>query len=193
MNTIILYGFPGSTYLRTVEMACLIKDVPYQQKGLEFRKASHKALHPFLKMPIMRHGDLVLFESLAICCYLEDLYPKTKLIPEDPILKAKTMQWVSAFIDYLAPTFIHGKPEDETQKWPEKTADLLAVLDQTLANQAFLASDQPGLADLYLSPAIEYALGGSGFDQLLAQCPNLLSWWKKASACPIFEKTQSAA
>ncbi len=187
-----LYGLAGSTYLRTVQMVCLHKNIEYTLKALEFGKPSHRALHPFLRMPVMEHKGFVLYESLAICNYLEDLAPELKMLPQDPKAKALNLQWISAFIDYMAPVLIKGKPEHENQQWPKKTAEYLQILDDNLAKQPFMAGEQPGLADLYLSPAIDYALGGKGFDQLLASHRHLLAWWEKASACNRFEQTQAA-
>lgn len=193
MNTSIsLYGFAGSTYLRTVAMVCLHKGIHYTLKPLEFREASHRQLHPFLKMPVMEHNRFVLYESLAICQYLEDLVPEPALIPQAMQPKALTLQWVTAFIDYLAPVLIRARPEDETQSWPAITAEYLTILEQRLSVVPFLAGDQPTLADLYLSPAIDYALGGPGFDQMLATRPGLMDWWQRASGCQFFEQTQAA-
>ncbi|SMF19963.1 glutathione S-transferase [Alteromonadaceae bacterium Bs31] len=192
MKHLNLYGFAGSTYLRTVEMVCLHKNIKYSLKPLEFRTQSHRALHPFLRMPIMEHEGFVLFESLAICSYLEDMEPAVKMLPTSAKEKAISIQWISAFIDYLAPVLIKGKPQEASQSWPERTGEYLKILDQNLARHPFMAGAQPGLADLYLSPAIDYALGGQGFDDLLAQNPHLLAWWQKASACSRFEQTQVA-
>ncbi|TVZ38070.1 glutathione S-transferase [Alteromonadaceae bacterium 2753L.S.0a.02] len=188
MYDITLYGLTGSTYLRTVQMVCLHKQLSFEIKPLEFRSASHRELHPFLRMPVMQHNGTRLFETLAICSYLEDLVPEPVLLPAEPIRKALTLQWVSAYIDYLCPALIRAKPEDETQAWPESTNNCLAILDETLAHQPFLAGDFPSLADLLLSPAIDYALGGHGFDDKLAKHPHLVAWWQKASACAIFEQ-----
>ena len=39
-------------------MVCEEKGVPYTLSPLEFRAESHHALHPFLRMPVLRAGEL---------------------------------------------------------------------------------------------------------------------------------------
>jgi glutathione S-transferase len=43
---------------------------------------------PSGKVPALRHGDLVLWESLAICEYLAELAPDRGLWPESPVARA---------------------------------------------------------------------------------------------------------
>jgi len=186
---ITLFGFTESTYSRTVRMLCILKGIEYQLAPLELYSASHKALHPFLKVPVMQHGDFVLFESLAICTYLDELtVDGARLLPENPKQKAIALQWISAYIDYIAPILIHATGD----VWPLEAEECLKSLDQHLVTNSFLAGPQPSLADLYLSPAIDYALGAAGFEDLLNNCPNLTSWWQKASSCSVFIQTEKA-
>jgi glutathione S-transferase len=63
MQHVELFGFAGSTCVRTARMACIEKHVEHQLKPLEFRADSHRALHPFLRMPVLRAGELVLYET----------------------------------------------------------------------------------------------------------------------------------
>jgi glutathione S-transferase len=46
-------------------------------------------------MPVMRHGDVELFESKAIAAYLDRRFPGPTVFPSDPLLGALTEQWVS--------------------------------------------------------------------------------------------------
>ena len=41
------------------------------------------------KVPVLIHGDLVIWDSLAIIEYLADLYPKAGIWPDDPGVRAK--------------------------------------------------------------------------------------------------------
>lgn len=65
-----------------------------QQTGLPFRevllplrqpdsKARFLALSPAGKVPVLHHGDVVIWESLAICEYLAELAPQAGLWPGD--------------------------------------------------------------------------------------------------------------
>jgi len=35
------------------------------------------------KLPVLKHGDLTIWESLAICEYIADTWPEARLLPED--------------------------------------------------------------------------------------------------------------
>jgi glutathione S-transferase len=94
MNAVTLYGFPGSTYVRTARMVCEEKRIPYTLSPLEFRSESHRALHPFLRMPAMRAGDVLLFETLAIATYLDGTGEARPLQPAAPPDRARMLQWV---------------------------------------------------------------------------------------------------
>jgi glutathione S-transferase len=45
----------------------------------ENRAADHLAVNPMGKVPALRHGDVVITESAAICTYLADAFPKAGL------------------------------------------------------------------------------------------------------------------
>ena len=59
----IVYGFPRSTYVNIVRLVLTHKDVPYTFHDLEpvMGKAEHLALHPFNRVPILRHGDFTIY------------------------------------------------------------------------------------------------------------------------------------
>ena len=53
-----------------------------------------RAIHPFGKMPVLRHGDFQLFESKAIATYSTATSPALYSFPSDLRLAALTEQWV---------------------------------------------------------------------------------------------------
>jgi glutathione S-transferase len=83
------------TYVRVARMVCEEKSVPYKLKDASPHSADVLAIHPFGKIPVMRHGDFELCESKAIATYLDLSFPGPKLIPTDPRQAALTEQWVS--------------------------------------------------------------------------------------------------
>ena len=51
--------------------------------------AQEAARHsPSGKVPVLRDGDFLVWDSLAICEYLADLHPEARLWPEDPQVRA---------------------------------------------------------------------------------------------------------
>lgn len=58
---------------------------PYEAINLAYGPAmkseSYRALNPMGKVPTLVHGDTVVTEVAAICCYLADAFPEAKLAP----------------------------------------------------------------------------------------------------------------
>ena len=72
MSEVTLFGFPRSTYVQIAGLVLTHKDVPYRFHDLESEMGgpSHLALHPFDRVPILRHGDFTLYETAAITSYV---------------------------------------------------------------------------------------------------------------------------
>src|SRR3954468_7364847 len=103
MSDPIVIGFPRSTYVHIVRLILTHKDVPYTFRDLEpeMGTPAHLALHPFDRVPILRHGDFTLYETSAIAAYLEETFPAPALQPDTPRGRAGMNQWISAVNSYF--------------------------------------------------------------------------------------------
>jgi glutathione S-transferase len=74
--------------------------LPLVQTGAQFEcktilldqedsKGKIAAVNPAGKVPVLHHDDLVIWDSLAICEYLNELYPDAKLWPADRSARAR--------------------------------------------------------------------------------------------------------
>lgn len=203
MTDVTLFGFPNSTYVRTARMALSEKGVAYQLDPLMPGAEALEPLHPFGRVPAMRHGDFVLFETFAIARYVDEAFDGPALQPGDTSGRAIMTQWVSAIVDsvypaviraYVLPLFLaklQGKEPDHAAldasiPGLEKA---LAVLDRRCAAAAFLAGDQISLADLFLYPVIDVSARAPASAQRLAQSPSLNQWFARISARPCAGET----
>lgn len=165
-----IVGSERSSYTRVVRMVCEEKGVDYDLTETLLGAAEIRALHPFGKMPVLRHGDLVLCESKAIATYLDRAFAGPQLMPSDPRLAALTEQWISfvnSAIDpllvrryllaYAAPKTADGKPDRALIEalLPEVRAQL-ALLEDAVAATNHLVGDRLTLADFYLLPILFY-------------------------------------
>src|SRR5262245_3747876 len=84
MSNPIVFGFPRSTFVQIVRLVLTHKNVTYTFHDLEpeMGKPTHLALHPFNRVPILRHGDFTVYETSAIVSYLEESFPKPALQPK---------------------------------------------------------------------------------------------------------------
>jgi len=90
-----IIGSTRSSYTRVVRMACEEKAIDYSLTETELGAPEVFAIHPFGKMPVLRHGDVELFESKAIATYIDRRFPGPSLFPSEPLAAAPVEQWVS--------------------------------------------------------------------------------------------------
>jgi glutathione S-transferase len=154
----IVYGFPRSTYVNIVRLVLTHKEVPYTFHDLEpvMGKPEHLALHPFNRVPILRHGDFTVYETSAIASYVDEAFGGPRLTPQDVRERARMNQWVSAVNSYYYPYMIYHVTH-ERLVFPELG----------------IASDEKVVA--HALPKVELALGmmerelSGGRDYLLGQ------------------------
>lgn len=109
MSDPIVYGFPRSTFVNIIRLILTHKDVAYQFQDLEpvMGKPDHLALHPFNRVPILRHGDLIIYETSAIAAYVDEAFGGASLTPKDIKARARMNQWISAVNSYYYPYMIY--------------------------------------------------------------------------------------
>ncbi|TLY57914.1 MAG: glutathione S-transferase family protein, partial [Gammaproteobacteria bacterium] len=84
-----IYWGSGSPYAWRVLLALEYKRLPYLSHLLQFSKQEHKspqmlALNPRGRVPVLKDGDYVCFESLAILYYLDLKYPQPPIFGRTP-------------------------------------------------------------------------------------------------------------
>ena len=158
MNPVKIFGFAGSTYVRTARASCVEKGIPHELVPLEFQAESHRARHPFMRMPALEHEGHAFFETLAIGTYLDSLAEAPALHPASAAQRATMMQWISVAIDYLYRDLVRALLADAVAEGAAETAARdLDILDRGLAGSAYLAGDSISLADLFVAPMLAFA------------------------------------
>lgn len=95
MAELEIIGVPFSNYVRAVRMLCEEKGVAYTLTPSRPHAPEVKAIHPAGQVPVMRHGDVTLFETKAIATYIDKAFPGPKFIPDSALGAALVEQWVS--------------------------------------------------------------------------------------------------
>jgi glutathione S-transferase len=166
----IVFGFPRSTFVNVVRLVLTHKDVPYTFHDLEtvMGKQEHLALHPFNRVPILRHGDFTIYETSAITAYIDDAFAGPRLTPPDVRARGRMNQWISAVNSYYYIYMIYHVTH-ERLVYPElgiasdekvvahalpKVEIGLGVLERELSHgQDYLLGAELSLADFYLLPS----------------------------------------
>ena len=204
MPELEIIGAPQSNYVWTVRIAAAEKGVPYKFTPLRPHSAEVDAIHPFGKIPVMRHGDLELFESKAICTYIDRAFDGPPLMPADARGAALAEQWISCvntaidpicvrqyIVSYVFPDTPDGKPNrariDAALPVMEKQ---LATLEQAIAKTGYLVGDKPTLADFNLFPILFYLQRFPESRAMMQAQKNLTAFVASMGARPSVEATK---
>ncbi len=192
MKHVELYGFAGSTYVRTVRMVCEEKGVAYQLEPLAFRQSSHGELHPFLRMPVLRTGDAVLYESVAIAIFVDESFEGPRLSPTEPLDRARMHQWISVCNDYLYRDLVQAllKSGDRSDEVMTAARRDLEIVDRQLRAGSFLVGDEIYLCDLFLAPMIAF-VEEKGRASLFHGLEGLAAWRSRLESRASFSATRS--
>jgi glutathione S-transferase len=207
MSKMVLWGFDGSTYVRTVKMLLAEKGTTqFEQMPLNVLKGEpkmheHLQRHPFGKVPVLDHDGMRLLETSAIVRYLNDVLPGTSLVPATARDRAR-MDMVIGVVDsygypsliggvaayHLFPDFVGGKNDAMRTSGLADGRKVIELAMKTKGASSFIAGDL-SLADLYLAPIAFYVsltpdkasvFDVAGFD----------GWWAKIQALQSFKDTQ---
>jgi glutathione S-transferase len=202
MPALEIIGAPQSNYVWAVRMVCEEKGVAYEHKPERPHSPPVDAIHPFGKIPVMRHGDVTLCESKAIATYIDRVFDGPKVIPEDPARAAQVEQWVSLgnvefdklmmrqyVVGYAFPKE-PGKPDMPAIKAAaEKMQPQIDVLDRTVARTGYLAGDSFTLADINILPMLFYVNRFEEGKAMLGAAKNLSAYMERHFARPSFQST----
>ena len=195
-----IIGSARSTYTRVVCMVCEEKGIDYVLTERPLGAPEIRAIHPLGKMPVLRHGDVELFESKAIATYLDRSFPGRIIFPSDPRLAAFTEQWVSLvntvmdrtlirtyLVAYIAPKTSDGKPDRAAiEAVMPAVREQLGILDHAVAGTGYLVGDQFTFADINLLPILHRIGQVPEGAHALAAAPHLAAYYDRHAARPSF-------
>lgn len=203
MSNVEIIGAARSTYTRVARMVCEEKSIAYELREAAPRSPDAYAIHPFGKIPVLRHGDFELYESKAIATYLDLSFPGPKLIPTEPREAALTEQWVSLVntrIDttmirtylfaYIFPKTADGKPDRKAIDALAPTVEQeIGLLDRAVAETGFLVGGGLTYADLNLMPILFLVRQLPEGAAAMAAARPLSDYYQRLAARPSFQNT----
>ena len=198
-----IVGSSRSTYTRAICMVCEEKGIDYTLTERPLHAAEIRAIHPFGKMPVLRHGNVELFESKAIATWLDRSFPAPFVFPSEARLAALTEQWVSlvnTVIDrtlirtylfaYIAPGTTDGKPNRAAiEAAMPAVREQIAVLDKAVAQTGYLVDEQFTFADINLMPILHRLQQAPEGAATLAAAPHLAAYYARHAERPSFRRT----
>jgi glutathione S-transferase len=171
MSEFVVYGVPGSPFMRSVCAAMEEKAAPYRIQAFGPGEMREHRLHPFNRVPVIDHGDFRLYETQAILRYIDATFPGPTLQPADARSAARMNQiigindWylfpqagrIIVFQRIVGPILMGIAPDEAAVAAALPDAErCFAELDRLLGEQPYLAGDHVSLADLLVAPHMVY-------------------------------------
>lgn len=196
-SAVILYGPNWSAYTRTVRLTLIEKNVPHQLVDVNFASEvmpeAHWQRHPFGKVPALGHGDFLIYETAAICRYLDAAFTGPPLQPTRPKALGRMAQVIGILDAYLSQEVRMGyvnerliKPlvgsvvdEPRVAKAHAAIVNGFRALANCVGDSAYLVSDGLTLADLHAIPLFGYLALTPGGNELIDGEPRLMRWWSR--------------
>jgi len=194
MARIKIYGVPISRSISNIwaalELGIDYENVPIGWHDDSIYSEAYRRINPNARVPALADGDFIMWESLAINCYLVKKHGGP-LAPRTLEEEARALQWTLWAATQLERPVMqwafHAHILDRGERKPELAAKayeelepLLGVLESELAKAPYLAGERFALADLNVGCAL--LRPRQHLD--LAAYPKLQAWDKATFARP---------
>ncbi len=202
MADLEIMGVPFSNYVRSVRMLCEEKGTAYKLVPSMPQSPEVLAIHPAGQIPVMRHGDIGLFESKAIATYIDRTFPGPKFIPEEPVANAQVEQWVSygnvkvdrwIMREFVVPSVFFDKAKGpDTARIAASLPEIekcCKALDTAVAGTGHLVGASLTYADMNVVPMLVMLQNFPAGKEVMAKHPALLAYVAAMTARPSFTNT----
>lgn len=176
-----LVSHPLCPYVQRAAIALMEKQVGHERIAVDLAAKPDwfGRISPLGKVPLLMVGDRVLFESAAICDYLDETLPP-RLHPEDALDRAEHRGWIevaSAILNDIA-GFYGAVNAALFARRREDIAVKLRRLELSLGSGPYFAGARFHLVDAAFAPVFRYfdafePIADFGFFQA---APKLMAW-----------------
>ncbi|CAD8055974.1 unnamed protein product [Paramecium primaurelia] len=200
-----LYTYFRSSTSHRIRIVLNLKEIDYEPKFVNLLTGEHKSEDnkeelPNQAVPALHIPDgTILIESMAIAEYLDEVYPQKKLLPQDPVLKAKVrgfcelinsgmhpyqnlilFEWIEKYIEkFDRVEFVQNVLKSEFQTMEK-------LLLQNHGKYSF--GDEITLADCFLVPQVMGAIARFKLD--ISLFPTIQEVYNNLKDLPQFYKAQ---
>ena len=190
-----LYHYALSGHAHRAALFLSLADVPHELVEIDLPGGEHTqppllAINAFGEVPVLDDDGIMVADSLAILVYIARKVGPSHWLPTEPAEEAQVQRWLSVAAGKIAYGVcaarlitVFGAPLNAEEVIGRAHATL-AVMEQTLAGQRWLAStEQPTIADValysYVARAPEGNVDLSGY-------PRVLAWLRQIEELPGF-------
>ena len=185
-DTLTLVSHVLCPYVQRASIVLDEKHVPFVRRDVDLAAKPDwfKAVSPLGKTPVLLVGDTPIFESAAICEYLDDtLVPR--LHPAEPLPRARHRAWMefgSAVLNGIA-AFYNAADEAALQVRRNELVQRLTVLEAALGPGPYFDGERFSIVDAVFGPVFRYfdtfeRISDFGF---FAATPRVRAWRRALS------------
>jgi glutathione S-transferase len=212
--SIDVYWSSGSAHCESVRLVLELKGLHYRSHRLNTDLQEHKApqmlaMNPRGRLPVLRDGDYVVFEPLAILYYLDLKYPAPPLFGRSPEEAAVIMRVINEFQTYTEADLTRilatlSRPHslklgDALTQAMHLVASEARTIEGRFAKGDWIVGEAVSAADLMIYPCIRLlyrALMRPEARELSARFlpaevhyPGLARWMQRVEALPGYQRT----
>ncbi len=196
----ILHDFPLSSASYRVRIVLNLKGLVYEKHNYvlragEQRAPDYLAINPAGLVPTLEIGGLRLGQSLAIIDYLDAIHPEPRMIPLDPIARARAMEMALTIACDIHPLnnlrvlqyLKHeaGQEQAAIDNWYRHWVEQgFATLEPLLPDAPYAGGEAPNIVDACLVPQMYNA---RRFKVDLTPFPRVTAIADRALALPAFQ------
>jgi glutathione S-transferase len=171
---------------------------PYEIKLLRLaegdqQKPDYLAINPMGKVPALRHGDVIITESAAICAYLADAFPRAGLnVPIGDPRRGPYLKWLFFGPGCLEPAVIDraAPRKEEPRRAMLGYGDfetVMNVLAKALERGPWLLGEQFTAADVVIGANIRWGM----IFKLLPERKEFLDYAARIAARPAAQRAEA--
>jgi glutathione S-transferase len=211
-----VYWGSGSPFSWRVLLALEYKRLQYTNHLLQFSKQEHKSPHMLSlnfrgRVPVLKDGDYVVFESLAVLFYLDRKYPDPPLFGRSPEEAGVIMRVICEYQAYteehvmkIVNAFFVRTPgkspkQDELADAMHRVASEARSIEARLAKSDWVVGESLSAADIIIFPSLQILLRAlarpeasdlsSRFLPLQVNYPALSRWIERVEALHGYDRT----
>ena len=208
-----VYWGSGSAYSWRVLLALEHKRLAYASHVLQFSKQEHKSprmlqMNPRGRVPVLKDGDYVCFESLAILYYLDIKYPDPPIFGTSPEEAGTIMRVICEYQSYIEPQIrriveaVRAKEDlrrDDVTLAMHAAASEARTIEGRLSKSDWVVGERYSAVDMVIFPGIQQfkrALErpearelASRFMPVEVNYPAIGRWLARIAALPGYERT----
>jgi maleylacetoacetate isomerase len=205
-----LYNYFRSSASYRVRIALALKGLDYDYKPVSLVKneqfsESYAAVSAARLVPLLRDGDVLLTQSLAIIEYLDETHPEPPLLPRDPLGRARVRALAHDIACEIHPLnnlrvlryLVHDLKlaDDDKNRWYRHWVETgLETVERQLAGSPatgrFCHGDTPTLADCTLVPQV---FNAQRFECRLDHVPTVMRVFTACMQEQAFQRSQPSA